>query len=187
MTLHLKKGEVLKLEGEDIPGIGVVLPIEVDKEEMVRSHRWVAKAFDSLAVPAELYIDFVDSPSEREALGSRGALVAYAVIDIGIPVMVPAIAWHTEYVMKERTRILESLEDAGPFMFSKDTKNAWNYIKSIHELPEYITPSTLVSLKVIHSYISGGMGMSEHLLPLALLGCWSSIMSDPTLRFLKMD
>ena len=110
-------------------------------------------------------------------MGSRGALVTYAVIDIGIPVMVLTIAWHTEYVMKERTRILESLEDAGPFMFSKDTKNAWNYIKSIHELPEYITPSTLVSLKSTQLHL-GGMGMSEHLLPLALLGCWSSIMSD---------
>ena len=186
MTLHLKKGEVLRLEGEDIPGIGVVLPIEVDKDEMIKSHLWLAKSFDSLSVPAELYIDFVDSPSEREALGYRGALVAYAVIDIGIPIQVSALAWKTDYVMKERTRILQGLADIGPFMLNKDTKIAWEYLKSVHELPAYITPSTLVSLKAIHSYISGGMGMSEHLLPLALLGCWSSIMADSTLSFLKM-
>ena len=51
MTLHLTKGEV-QTRGRGYPRDRGSASIEVDKDEMVKSHLWIAKAFDSLAVPA---------------------------------------------------------------------------------------------------------------------------------------
>ena len=175
--LYLKKGAELALDNCSSTPVLVDTSILVDMEELRNSAILIQNWFDRTGVPCDLHMVFSYLSYEKQA-GLGCALIPFAVLDIGIPVIVSESDWKKEYVGAEMESCLTALEDCGPFLFGKSTLERWHTIKETHNLPEYIGPSTLIALSAIDTYIST-KAISPRLRAIAIMGEWAKVLGCP--------